>query len=217
MRAWTVGLALALVACGDDPEVDPLGIEGAVFALDVGAMRIPGADPAIVTVIQSFFGGDMWMHTHGVSDGGFGIRTGFAGADGAQDPCMPTSELPRATLDDTRFAFGPEDAEFQTTAGIFVFEGFEGAGQFSARNPDISDMTLQGVVDMRALQGFGGLGDGDLLCRMLASYGMPCGPCGDDEPFCVPLEIEKLDAPRIDESFRVIAFEEVEAACASEE
>lgn len=197
-----------LAACGsgadtktEDTAPEPLALEGASYELSTGGLTVPAADDGLADVLRLFFTRTVLIGVFDFSDAAMTVRIGFA-VDGAeplvQDPCTPTVELPPATLTGTHFEIGPADTTFQGAATTYSIGQMYVAGEIGGDGDVLSDIVLDGIVDLRQAGALGSFGDADALCTTVGSFSLPCAACDDGEPYCVTLAVEGLGASRVD-------------------
>ena len=212
---------LALAACGgpeplpEDTDTQPLALEGASYELLTGGLAIPAADDGLDDVLRLFFTRTVLLGISDFSDTAMTVRIGF-GVDDAdpieQDPCTPTVDLPPADLTGTTFEIGPADTTFQGATTEYSIGQMHVAGEVTGDGAQLSDIVLDGIVDLRQAAAFGTFGDADTLCSTMGSFSLAFAACADGPEYCVTLSITGLGANRI-EGLEMVSIDEPASTC----
>jgi hypothetical protein len=219
MRAWTwlvVGAGLA--GCSGAPESlpeeqEPQGVdlEGATYLLEINNVQIPAA-PDLASLLQLALPVPILLQAHDVSDASVSLRmaTGVADSDPVvQDLCTRTLELPKADRTGDDFAAGPAD---MVGPADWTLYDTEISGSLGADGESFGPMSLSGVADARQIAPFFPMAeDAAELCTIMGDLGLSCGPCGDDEPYCIEVLIENASGDRVDVAVEPIA--ELDPSC----
>jgi hypothetical protein len=115
------------------------------------------------------------------------------GRNVAQYPCAPPIDFATGTFaSNPFFHVGPQDTSLSASGLVVPILQMEVEGRFATDAASITDITLQGLIDVRELGAL--LGGGD-ACDTLGLFGVPCVDCPDGTTNCVELEVRDASAP----------------------
>lgn len=111
----------------------------------------------------------------------------------AQYPCAPPIDFATGTFaSNPFFHVGPQDTSLSASGLVVPILQMEVEGRFATDAASITDITLQGLIDVRDLGAL--LGGGD-ACDTLGLFGVACVACPDGSDSCVELEVRDASAP----------------------
>jgi hypothetical protein len=127
------------------------------------------------------------------------VLMGAVNAEGQQEPCNPTTAVKAASKSDGGFALGPVDVpvylkhgDAEVIASIYDLK-------MTAVLPDgaepAQEGTFAGTLDFREVYGLFVLLSNptpDGVCSGVQVVQVQCGPCRDEEPYCVTLTAEEV-------------------------
>lgn len=178
------------------PVVNPAGLVGAVYKLDLAGARWVEPAAAGPLLAAELADRPLYLTVSGLS----GTTIDLYGEMGRAvrpstepDYCLPTLDFPS-----TSFTASPH-VEVATAGPVaFTLEGLRASatdvslsGDFSADGRSTGGGSISALVDTRALDSLFGGGAG-ALCQTLGSLGVNCQACGDTEPYCVRARIDGI-------------------------
>ncbi len=130
----------------------------------------------------------------------------------AQDTCVPTVDISGGDFtNNPEFDVGPTDLAFPVSDASVTIEGAVITGTFVDGGDTISDGVMEGLVDVRDLEGAVGMG-ADQICSLVGSFGASCEPCPDGEEYCLGFRAVDIEAPWIDD-LDLVEIIEVSESC----
>lgn len=178
------------------------------FLVDLGTGTIvqPASGDALLTMLSSV-GTSLVLGVTEASGSALDFRLAMA-ADGAQDLCSRTLDLPGGTLDRGWFGFGPAPATFFVYDNTVQLEDLAFGGAVRADGSGIDAAWIRGWVGVEPLANTYAEGDVEQACLFFSNLGAPCEPCPESSGQCLALEITGLTGPATG-----APVEAVDAAC----
>lgn len=172
-----------------DPSVD-LTATGFLVDLATGTVVQPASGDALFTMLSSV-GTSLVLGATAVNGSAMDFRLAMA-ADGAQDLCSRTLDLPGGSLDRGWFSFGPAPATFYVYDNTVQLEDLAFGGAVRADGSGIDAAWVRGWVGVEPLANTYADGDIDQACLFFSNLGAPCEPCPESDGQCLALEITGL-------------------------
>jgi len=230
--APSTGYTASLTYCGS---ADPVAVDfttsalgtalngsvaGNVYALDItkGTFLQPAGVGAL---LQDAFTNKILVGVIDDSNGELLVEGAISESDSdAQDVCTETLVFPEAA----DFSSAPyfEIPEGDLTLSIAGFTatiyGLNISGMFAPDGSYFGGGELRGELDARDLVdiaadlGAGGaIETADDLCDLAAGFQAYCGPCADNEEYCLTVEVVDLEAQKTDGALQSITATDIEA------
>jgi len=198
----TAGAAYSFIVdhCGGSEQIDFTTVDdpGAPASLSVPrtysvqpadgrAAEPAGVDRALAPLLPTW----PWLLSlveEGGAEGGEGLALRVAaGAGQVQDTCIPTEELPTASLvDGVHFELGPATVRLELEVGTLTLYELELTGTFAHDGDEVAGVTLSAVLDARDIASLSLMGDTpEDVCTAFARQDVACEDCGDGVEQCV--------------------------------
>lgn len=177
------------------PLEDPASLSGGVFEVrpwdatwvlpeNANGLLNLLAEPTALLLEASVDGGDLSFFVGG--------QTHFG-----QDLCLPTTELPTASLaGDPWFEAGPVDSTLAWGGAQVEVEALSFTGRFQPDGHSWDAGTLSGVVHAESLGPAFNL-EASEVCEAYAAFGVDCQPCEDGRADCLPFQLTDVSAERV--------------------
>lgn len=178
------------------PLEDPAALDGGVFSVQPwdATWVLPENANGLLNLLDEPT--PLLLEAHLDSAGALSFLVG-AQADFGQDVCLPTTELPTASLAaDPWFEAGPADATLPWGGAQVELEALHFTGRFTPDGHDWDAGTLSGTLHAESLAPAFQLEEGQ-VCGAFAGFGVDCEPCADGRADCLPFQLEDMSAERI--------------------
>ncbi len=182
--------------------VDPADIDGGVFAVDLTSGTFidpPGVGALLQAQLDLPFLVSFTVDE--LDPSRLTLLASAADEDSPvveQDLCQPTSAFPDVDFEENPwFVSDPGDIELEVQGLDVVFEDAVLAGAFTFDGNAIEEGLFVTRIDTRPPGGpVQGQNPGE-VCHLAETYGIPCVPCPNGEPFCIDVTAVGLRAERI--------------------
>lgn len=138
-----------------------------------------------------------------------------------QDYCSETLDsFPDADFSESPYFVIPEGDVTLSVAGIdLTINALSISGTFAADGSYFGGGEVSGQLDARVLAPLAsdlGLEDDspEALCNLLLGFGVQCIPCGDGEPYCANLRVNRLSADDTEEELGLVCEGDCHELCA---
>ena len=168
---------------------------GFLVDLATGTVVKPTSGDALFTMLSSA-GTSLVLGITEASQSALDFRLAMA-AEGAQDLCSRTLDLPGGTLDRGWFGFGPAPAVFYVYDNTVHLEDLAFGGAIRVDGSGIDAAWVRGWVGVEPLANTYAEGDIDEACRFFSNLGAPCEPCPQSDGQCLALEVTGLSGTSI--------------------
>ena len=172
-----------------DPSVD-LAATGFRVDLASGTILQPVAGEALLSVLSAA-GTEILVGLLPTATGAVDYRLAVT-ADGSQDLCSRTLDVPGGTLDRGWFALAPTEATFFVYDTEVVLHDLALGGAIRPDGSGIDAGWLRTWVGVEALAVAYADGDVTAACAFFADLAAPCVPCPDTDSDCLAIEVRDL-------------------------
>lgn len=189
-------------------------IMGNTYALDVanGVWVAPPGAGGIFTVLLRPY--RVLLRVTGESETTLDLLAGVS-INGHQNECAPTVEFLGAPWSDPYFDLYIESINLETDTFFLEIGDFALSAAFA---PDAERIQgeIAGLLDTRDLGAALGVmnpEDPNAVCNMLDDFLVFCLPCADGEPYCLDIEVEDVEGPKIQAPLVPVAEEAIDTGC----
>ena len=181
---------------------DDLGVfEGKTYALDISSGNFV-QPPGVGDLIGGLLDNNILIGVTAATETSMSLigAISFAGST-EQDTCQETLDIPDADFSDNPYfeIDIPEGIEMNAAGVIISLDSLFISGSFSTDGTYFGGGELVGELDVRKLtpllEDLIQSDDPAESCSLLLGFGVTCETCSSDsEPFCIPLEVNGLNA-----------------------